>query len=40
MKNEELIEELKAENAKLRNEIVWVSGCSMILFILFLCLII
>ncbi len=39
MTDEELIEELKAENAKLKNEIVWVSGCAMILFILFLCLI-
>jgi hypothetical protein len=27
MSDEELIEELKAENAKLKNEIVWVSGC-------------
>ena len=38
MTDEELevrIERLEAENAKLKNEIVWVSGCAMILFILF-----
>ena len=40
MTDEELIEKLKAENAKLKNEIVWVSGGFCAGMILFLCLII
>jgi hypothetical protein len=33
MTDEELIEVLKAENAKLKGEVVWVSGCAIILFL-------